>query len=101
METPDNIKQTEVSNPPDNYLVWAILTTILCCLPLGIVSIIKSTEVNTKWARGDYAGAQESAAAAKKWAIWSAASGFIVLALYLILVFVIGIGGALGGLMNQ
>lgn len=101
METPDNIRQTEVSNPPDNYLVWAILTTILCCLPLGIVSIIKSSEVNTKWANGDYAGAQESSEAAKKWAIWGVASGFIFIALYLILVFVIGIGGAFSGLMNQ
>lgn len=23
---------------PDNYMVWAILCTILCCTPLGIVS---------------------------------------------------------------
>jgi len=23
----------------DNYLVWAILSTIFCCLPFGIVSI--------------------------------------------------------------
>ena len=30
--------------PPDNNLVWAILCTVLCCLPLGIVSIIKSTK---------------------------------------------------------
>lgn len=34
--------------PPDNNLVWAILSTVLCCLPLGIVAIIKSTQVNSK-----------------------------------------------------
>jgi hypothetical protein len=30
---------------PDTNLVWAILCTVLCCLPLGIVSIIKATSV--------------------------------------------------------
>ena len=27
---------------PDSNLVWGILATILCCLPLGIVSIVKA-----------------------------------------------------------
>ena len=26
--------------PPPNYLVWAILATIFCCLPLGIPAIV-------------------------------------------------------------
>ncbi|MBK5214713.1 MAG: CD225/dispanin family protein [Flavobacteriaceae bacterium] len=83
--------------PPDNNLVWAILCTVLCCLPLGIVSIIKSTKVKELWAQGDTAGAQKAADEAKKWAIWGAVAGAIVLVLYLIFFFVIGIGGALSG----
>ncbi len=83
--------------PPDNNLVWAILCTVLCCLPLGIVSIIKSTKVKELWALGDTVGAQKAADDAKKWAIWGAAAGAIVLVLYLIFFFVIGIGGALSG----
>ena len=31
---------------PENYLVWAILCTVLCCLPIGIVSIVYSTKVS-------------------------------------------------------
>ncbi|MGW4798980.1 CD225/dispanin family protein, partial [Nonomuraea sp. NPDC004297] len=54
-------------NPPDNQLVPAILTTLLCCLPLGIVAIIKSSQVNQKWQIGDYAGAQQAADEAKTW----------------------------------
>ena len=68
--------------PPDNYLVWAILSTVLCCLPLGIVSIIKSTQVNTKWQAGDYDGARQAAAEAKKFATWGAIAGVIVIILY-------------------
>jgi len=70
--------------PPPNYLVWAILTTILCCLPLGVVSIVFSTQVNGKWALGDVAGAQDSSAKAKKFAVWSAIAWAIVVVLYLI-----------------
>lgn len=60
------------SAPPSNYLLWAILSTLFCCLPLGIVSIIKSTSVNSKWQAGDYAGARKASEQAKKWAIISA-----------------------------
>ncbi|HBX80211.1 MAG: CD225/dispanin family protein [Propionibacteriaceae bacterium] len=70
--------------PPDNFLVWAILSTVFCCLPAGIVSIVYSTQVNTKWATGDFAGAQQSAANAKKWAIWSVIGYAIALVLVVI-----------------
>jgi hypothetical protein len=63
--------------PPPNYLVWAILSTILCCIPLGIASIVFSTQVNSKWAMGDVAGAQESSEKAKKFAIYAAIIGVI------------------------
>lgn len=76
--------------PPNNNLVWAILTTIFCCLPFGIVAIIKAAEVNGKWNAGDQAGAIESAAAAKKWSIVAAVVGLAGSILYLI--FVVGMG---------
>jgi hypothetical protein len=69
--------------PPRNYLVWAILTTVLCCLPLGIVSIVFSAQVNSKWAAGDFAGAQGSAAKAKSFAIWSAVVGAVLVVVYI------------------
>lgn len=58
--------------PPPNYLVWAILSTVLCCLPLGVASIVFAAQVNSKWAMGDVAGARTSSDKAKKFAIWSA-----------------------------
>ncbi|MFG1944494.1 CD225/dispanin family protein [Nonomuraea sp. NPDC048826] len=53
--------------PPDNHLVPAILTTLFCCLPLGIVSIVKSTQVNQKWQIGDMQGAMAASEEAKTW----------------------------------
>ena len=70
--------------PPSNYLVWAILTTIFCCLPLGIASIVFSTQVNSKWALGDVAGAQDSSEKAKKFAIWSAIAWAVIAVIYAI-----------------
>lgn len=62
-------------NPPDNNLVWAILCTVLCCLPLGVVAIIKSTSVNSLWSQGKHAEAQKAADDTKKYAKWGAIIG--------------------------
>ena len=51
----------ENQKKPDNYLVWAILCTILCCLPLGIVSIVYAAKVDGLYSSGDFDGAQEAA----------------------------------------
>ena len=72
--------------PPPNYLVWAILTTIFCCLPLGIASIVFAAQVNGKYAAGDYAGAKASSDKAKQFAIWSAIVGVVVGVIYIIAV---------------
>lgn len=72
--------------PPPNYLVWAILSTILCCIPLGVASIVYAAQVNGKYAAGDLAGAQESSAKAKKFAIWAAVAGVVVGIIYAVLV---------------
>jgi hypothetical protein len=78
------------SYPPANYLVWAILSTVLCCLPLGIASIVFSTQVNSKWAMGDVAGAQAASGKAKKFAIWGAIVGVVVDILSVVLVVALG-----------
>jgi len=83
--------------PPDNNLVWAILCTVLCCLPLGIVAIIKSTKVKELWALGDHEGAAKAASDAKKYSIWGAAIGVIFVVLYIIFVVVLGVAGGLSG----
>ena len=50
-----------------NYLVQAILCTLCCCLPFGIVAIVYAAQVNSKLQAGDYPGAQASSKNAKMW----------------------------------
>ncbi|MDT7724196.1 MAG: hypothetical protein QOI21_772 [Actinomycetota bacterium] len=80
--------------PPDNNLVWAILSTVMCCLPLGIVAIVKSNQVQTLWFQGRPDEARKAADDAKKWAMWSAIAVGILVLLYvvfaLIMIFVVG-----------
>lgn len=59
------------SYPPSNYMVWAILTTIFCCLPFGVVAIIKASEVNSLWYAGLYDDAMRASNAAKNWCVYS------------------------------
>ncbi len=63
--------------PPPNNLVLAILSTVLCCLPIGIYAIILASKVNTLWAQGDVAGAQKASADAKRWALIGAVLGLV------------------------
>ncbi len=75
-------QQPPAGQAPDNYLVWSILATVFCCLPFGIVAIVKSTQVSGLWAQGQYAEAQASADAAKKWVKWSVIAAVVSAVLY-------------------
>jgi hypothetical protein len=79
---------------PDNYLVWAILSTILCCLPAGIVSIVYAAKVDGLYTGGQYAEAVQASENAKKWAIIAAVAGLVVAAGYVLFFVLIGIGAS-------
>ncbi len=68
-----------------NYLPQAILCTIFCCLPFGIVAIVYAAQVNSKLAAGDYQGAQTSSESAKKWCWISFGSGIAVFVISLLI----------------
>ncbi len=62
--------------PPTN-LVWGILTTVLCCQVLGIVSIVYAMQVSSKYHAGDLEGAQRYSDRAAMWSILSIVVGLI------------------------
>lgn len=52
---------------PNNNLIFAIFTTICCCLPLGIYAIILANKVNTYYMTNQYELAVVTANDVKKW----------------------------------
>ena len=86
----ETINRTSVEKPND-FLPWTILSTLLCCLPFGVVAIIRSTQVNSYWAQGKYEEAVKAAADARKWTYWAVGTAVAVWILYFVLV--VGIMG--------
>lgn len=50
-----------------NYLVQAILVTVCCCVPFGIVAIVYAAQVNGKVQAGDITAALDYSNKAKMW----------------------------------
>ena len=66
-----------IGDKPNNYLVWAIIVTVLgvCfCLPMitGIISIVFSVKVDSEWKNGNVEAANQASEKAKLFAIISA-----------------------------
>ncbi len=68
---------------PPTYLAWALISTILCCIPFGVIALIQSSKVQSQWQQGDYNGAMRASKSAKDWSIASFASGFFIYGLYI------------------
>ena len=83
---------------PDNYLVWAILVTVLCCLPFGVASIIYSVKVGSLYAQGDYNGAVDASQKAKKFAMIGGIGGLVFIIIYVIFAVIAGAGAAMSGM---
>lgn len=74
--------ENNVPNPkPKNYLVWAILSTLFCCVPLGIVAIIHSTKVDSLYYSGNYAEAKKESDLAEDWTRYAAIFGWIIVSI--------------------
>lgn len=76
-------RQAPLGVCPDTNLVWGILCTILCCMPLGVVSIVYACKVENRFYAGDTAGAIDASKKARNWAMYGAISS--------VLIYVIGI----------
>lgn len=74
---PNGFNQNGVPPMPDNYLIWAILATICCCIPSGIVAIIYAAKVSPAYYRGDYMAAMDASSKAQLWVIISFVAGLI------------------------
>lgn len=68
---------------PDTYLIWSVFATVLCCLIPGVVAIVYSTMVSSKYYAKDYEGARRASEKAQYWIIASVVLGVITAAVYI------------------
>lgn len=79
-------QQSATKPCPENYLAFSILTTVFCCVPFGVVGIVKSAQVSSKYSAGDYEGAVMASKDAKKWSQIALICGLVGILLYIIFV---------------
>ena len=75
---------------PKTYMTEAILVTLFCCLPFGVVGIIKASQVSSLYAAGNVELAQAASMEAKKWSKIGFFCGLTVIVLYLLFYVVLG-----------
>lgn len=82
MEEYDNIPQERGHRTRrqyvNNHLLLAILTTLFCCIPFGIVSIVYAVQSNSAMMMGDTYMAQLKADKAKFWGLLALIIGLIL-----------------------
>ena len=79
---PQQAAEQPVNEPcPPTNLAWAIISTVLCCLPTGIVAIIYATKVSNKYNAGDIEGAKRASETGAWWCIASIILGILTMPL--------------------
>lgn len=68
---------------PPTYMLWAVLTTLCCCLPVGVVAIFFAAQVSTRYYARDFAGSRKASERAELWIILAIVLGMIANILYL------------------
>ncbi|HPU02063.1 MAG: hypothetical protein GX890_01720 [Firmicutes bacterium] len=72
-----------------NYLAWAILATIFCCQPLGIVAIVFAAQASSSLAAGNYEAALKTSTMARNWCLAATVVGVVWIVLVSIAAFVL------------
>lgn len=77
---------TEAERPaepmPPTWMLWSIIMTVCCCFIPGIVAIVFSSQVSTRYAAGDLEGARRASRMAEGWIIASFVLGVLSATLY-------------------
>ena len=69
-------------------MALAIITTIMCCLPTGIVAIVKASKVDSLYYSGYYDEALDASKSSMNWSIAGIVISLIGWLAYVLLIFV-------------
>ncbi|OLA84751.1 MAG: hypothetical protein BHW65_05525 [Verrucomicrobia bacterium CAG:312_58_20] len=73
---------------PKNHLALAVLTTLFCCMPFGIISLVYAVQVNISSNSGNFEMAEFSSEKALFWgmvALWCGVALYILNSLFFLL----------------
>ena len=79
---------------PSTHMALAIITTLMCCLPTGIVAIMKSSKVESLYYAGRYDEAVDASKSSMNWSIAGIVISLIGWLAYVLLVVVWGVSMA-------
>lgn len=77
------VQMPEREPMPPTYMLWAVLSAILCCFLPGIAAVIFSSMVSSRYNRNDFEGARRASKWAEIWIIISFVLGVISASLYI------------------
>jgi hypothetical protein len=83
-----------VAAPPEDFLVWSVLATILCFPPTGAGALLWARRVHARYAAGDLNGAREASRQARAWLVVTLACGVVLYALLFLVAFLVGAAGS-------
>lgn len=70
-------KEPASGQAPQSYLIWSILTTLFCCFIPGIIAVVFSSRVSSRWYAGDCEGAEKASRQAQIWILISFVLGLV------------------------
>lgn len=86
--------QTQTANyggyPPKSWMVEAVLVTLFCCMPFGVVGLVHATMVSLYYNRGEFEAAEQASKTAGKWVKIAFFLGLTFIVLYVIFILVVG-----------
>lgn len=81
---------------PQKYLIPIIITMFCCCMPAGVVALIYSCQIDSKYNMGDYDGAMKASKTAKTWMFVALGGGLLVWLLYIAYIVFLVMAGSTG-----
>lgn len=69
---------------PPNYMMGSVLVTLFCCLPLGIVAVLKSSKVSKIYVEQGYEAAEAASKEVLRWRQYAMAGGLFMVVLRLL-----------------
>lgn len=79
------VQASSVPARPSTYLAWSIVLTMCCCTPFSIAAIVCGAITNSRYNRGDYAGARRMSHATEWLVIISITLGIVGLPLSMLM----------------